>query len=522
MRTLIVAKYVYAPGYPGADSLIIEDDLITWVGQYSAVKYLGITFDQTLDLPDYFVAPGFVDSHVHLSATGALETGLDLRQAKSANEALQLLAAYAQTSTDTFLLGHGWEDTNWSDAAEWNYSNIAKIIGNRHLYLSRIDVHSAMVNTPTHQGVVFQKEHHSVREFVQRELPADQRRRNIIAALELAARNGIVSVHENGGPVVSGRADLQDVLDIAKDPNLPEVFAYWGTLDLAEVTELGAYGAAGDLTVDGSIGSRTALLNDCYLDNPNDSPDNVGTEFLTTQQIAQHFIDCTNLGIQGGFHAIGDRALDQVVAGLKIAEAQCGTSALRSARHRIEHAEMLNREHLNYLNSLGIVLSMQPVFDELWGPAGGLYDQRLGTERSHLMNTFNAIAQSGITMAFSSDSPVTPIDAWRAVAAAVNHHTKEHRISSRAAFNAHTRGGWRAANRDNAGVIAEDMLAHLAIWDANEFAITIPDDRVRAWSTDERSGTPPLPDLSAGTPRCVATIRAGRPIYDPENLWLQK
>lgn len=519
MRTLIVAKYVYAPGYPGADSLIIEDDLITWVGQYSAVKYLDIEFDQTIDLPNYFVAPGFVDSHVHLSATGALETGLDLRTASSAKEALALLEDFAQTSSDIFLLGHGWEDTNWPDAEDWEFSAVANIIGDRYLYLSRIDVHSAMVHTPMHQGIVFQKDHHAVREFVQRELPADQRRKNIEAALKLAARNGIVSVHENGGPVVSGRADFLDVLDIASRSDLPEVFAYWGTTDLDEVRELGAYGAAGDLTVDGSIGSRTALLNDEYIDNPAELAGNVGTEFLTTEQLAQHLINCTKIGIQGGFHAIGDRALDQVIAALELAEAECGTAAVRAARHRIEHAEMLDPKHLAYLNSLGVVLSMQPIFDELWGITDGLYDQRLGTTRSHRMNTFNSIAQSGITMAFSSDSPVTPIDPWRSVAAAMNHHKSEHRISSRAAFTAHTRGGWRAANKENAGVIAEGMLAHLAIWDASGFAITVPDDRVRAWSTDERSGTPPLPDLALGAPRCVATIRAGKPIYDPENIW---
>jgi predicted amidohydrolase YtcJ len=376
-----------------------------------------------------------------------------------------------------------------------------------------------MVNTPSHQGKVFEKEHHAVREFVQRELPAEQRRKNIEAALQLAARQGIVSVHENGGPVVSGHADFADVMDFSNRKDMPEIYAYWGSTDLDEVRQLGAYGAAGDLTVDGSIGSRTALLNEEYLDNPAELSGNLGTEFLSVEQLGQHLINCTKIGIQGGFHAIGDRALDNVVEALQIAEAECGTAAVRAARHRIEHAEMLDTKHLVYLNSLGVVLSMQPVFDELWGNSDGLYDQRLGTHRSHQMNTFSSIAQSGITMAFSSDSPVTPIDPWRSVWAAVNHHTTDHRISSRAAFNAHTRGGWRAAKRDNAGVIAEGMLAHLAIWDASTFSITVPDDRVRNWSTDERSGTPPLPDLSAGIPRCVATIRAGQPIFDPEKIW---
>ena len=514
MRTLIHAQIVYAPGYAQADSLLIEDGIITWVGQYSAVAHLNLPFDRVIDIPEYFVAPAFVDSHVHLSATGALLTGLDLRNAKSASEAVSMLSNYVATNNEDFIIGHGWEDTNWIDGNNWNFDAVHQIIGNRHLYLSRIDVHSALVSTPTHRGIVKTEEHHQVRKFVQDNLPNEIRRNQILAALKLAASNGVVSVHENGGPAVSGNADFLDVMDFAKDIDLPQIFGYWGDTNLEVVQELGAFGAAGDLTVDGSIGSFTAKLNDNY-----EQSESTGTAFLSVKEIAQHLINCTQAGIQGGFHAIGDGALDAVIAGLRMAEEKCGTSAIRSARHRIEHAEMLKPEHLNYLSTLGVVLSMQPIFDELWGNAEGLYEQRLGKIRTAEMNTFAAIASSGVTMAFSSDSPVTPIDPWRTIQSAINHHTPKHRISARAAFTAHTRGGWRAVKDDLAGVIAEGAPAHLAIWDVEDYAITVPDDRVRAWSTDVRSGTPPLPDLTSKKPECVASLRSGRAIFDGLDLF---
>ena len=514
MRILIHAQIVYAPGYPEADSLLVEDGLITWVGQYSAVAHLNLQFDRVVDVPDYFVAPAFVDSHVHLSATGALLTGLDLRSADSANQAIEMLRKYVDLSKDEFIVGHGWEDTNWPDSKNWNFESIREIIGNRNLYLSRIDVHSAMVLTPIHQGIVKTEEHHKVRKFVQDNLPRDLRRKQIMAALDHAAKNGVVSVHENGGPAVSGTADFLDVMEISKNINLPQIFGYWGDTDLDAVKELGAFGAAGDLTVDGSIGSFTAKLNESYVGSSE-----TGTQFLSAQQIATHLINCTEAGIQGGFHAIGDGALDALISGLKIAEEKCGTAAIRAARHRIEHAEMLNVSHLDYLSSLGVVLSMQPIFDEYWGSPEGLYEQRLGTNRASQMNTFAAIASSGVTMAFSSDSPVTPIDPWRTVKAATKHHTAKHQISARAAFTAHTRAGWRAAKNDQAGVIAEGAPAHLAIWSVDNYAVTIPDDRVRAWSTDIRSGTPPLPDLDNQDPLCIATLRDGIAIYDRHGLF---
>lgn len=514
MRTLIHAQIVYAPGYPDADSLLIEDGVITWVGQYSAVAHLNLPFDRTVDIPEYFVAPAFVDSHVHLSATGALLTGLDLTAATSANQAFEMLKNYISLSNENFIIGHGWEDTNWLDSDIWNFESISEIVGTRHLYLSRIDVHSALVSTPNHHGIVKTDEHHQVRKFVQDNLPKDLRRKQILAALDLAAKNGVVSVHENGGPAVSGSADFLDVMDISKNEHLPQIFGYWGDTDLAVVKELGAFGAAGDLTVDGSIGSFTAKLNESYVDS-----NETGTQFLSVDQIASHLFNCTNAGIQGGFHAIGDGALDDLVAGLKLVEEKCGTAAIRSARHRIEHAEMLNTAHLDYLSSLGVVLSMQPIFDEYWGNAEGLYEQRLGKNRTEQMNTFAEIARSGVTMAFSSDSPVTPIDPWRTVKAAMKHHTANHRISARAAFTAHTRGGWRAVKDDLAGVITEGAPAHLAIWKVDQYAITVPDDRVRAWSTDVRSGTPPLPDLENQEPVCMATLRNGIAIFDSHGIF---
>lgn len=514
MRTLIKAKHVYAPGVSEANCLLVDDNLISWIGQLDSFSHLDLAVDQIVDVSDHFVGPGFVDSHVHLSATGAALTGLDLTKARSAKEAIELLRLHLANTDEEFVIGHGWEDTNWADAFDWNYPTIEQFLGNRKLYLSRIDVHSALVNIPGFQGLVKQEQHHAVRKYVQDNLPSTQRRNQIFAALQHAASQGIVSVHENGGPHVSGEQDFLDVLDIAAQDGLPQVFAYWGSTELAEVKRLNAFGAAGDLTVDGSIGSKTAWLN-----NPYEHIEETGTAFLSAQQISDHLVGCTNMGIQGGFHAIGDGALDAVVSGIRLAISQVGIAAFRSAKHRIEHAEMLNPAELDFLSQAGVVLSMQPVFDELWGNKNGLYEQRLGALRASQMNTFNAICAAGVTLAFSSDSPVTPIDPWRSIKAATDHHTTKHRISARAAFNAHTRGGWRACGDDNNGVIALGLPANLAVWEVDDYTVKIPDERVRAWSTDERSGTPPLPDLSRKLPSCLLTIRNGAAIFDPNNLW---
>ena len=70
----------------------------------------------------------------------------------------------------------------------------------------------------------------------------------------------------------------------------------------------------------------------------------------------------------------------------------------------------------------------------------------------------------GVALAFGSDSPVTPLDPWGSVRAAAAHHNPVYRMSVRAAFAAHTRGGWRAVHLDDEGVLAPGAPATFAVW----------------------------------------------------------
>lgn len=177
---------------------------------------------------------------------------------------------------------------------------------------------------------------------------------------------------------------------------------------------------------------------------------------------------------------------------------------------------MLDDDQRATLAELGVVASMQPAFESTWGASGGMYDVRLGTERMRTMNDYAAAASAGIVLAFGSDSPVTPLDPWQGVRAATEHRQLPSRISARAAFAAHTRGARRAAGQefDQPGVIAVDAPATFAVWAPSPLTVQAPDDRVSAWSTDPRSGTPPLPDVTAGTPDCWLTVRDGVTIFD--------
>ncbi|MET7443376.1 amidohydrolase family protein, partial [Streptomyces sp. NPDC005568] len=262
--------------------------------------------------------------------------------------------------------------------------------------------------------------------------------------------------------------------------------------------------------VDGALGSHTACLHQPYADTAH-----TGTAYLDAAAVAAHVVGCTEAGLQAGFHAIGDAAVTAVVDGMRAAAEKVGLARVRAARHRVEHAEMLTPETVAAFAELGLTASVQPAFDALWGGEDGMYAQRLGAERARTLNPFAALLRAGVPLAFGSDSPVTPLDPWGTVRAAAFHRTPAHRVSVRAAFTAHTRGGWRAVGRDDAGVLVPGAPADYAVWRTEELVVQAPDDRVARWSTDPRSGTPGLPDLTPGAdlPVCLRTVVGGRTVF---------
>jgi predicted amidohydrolase YtcJ len=163
----------------------------------------------------------------------------------------------------------------------------------------------------------------------------------------------------------------------------------------------------------------------------------------------------------------------------------------------------------------GVVASVQPAFDAQWG-GDGMYVRRVGAQRASAMNDLAGLAAAGVPLAFGSDAPATAVDPWAAVRAAAFPSSPQHALSARAAFTAHTRGGQRAAHRDNAGVLREGADATFAIWEnTGPLLVTVPDDRVSSWSTDPRADAPGLPDLRlAAAPSCIATVVRGKAVHD--------
>ncbi|MFJ2177510.1 amidohydrolase [Streptomyces sp. NPDC101062] len=534
-RTVLLRRgEVHSPADPFATAMLVERGHVSWVGSEGAADSFVAGADEVVDLDGALVTPAFTDAHVHTTATGLALTGLDLSGAASLAEALALVRAHSAARPDErILLGHGWDAERWPERRAPTRAELDDAAGGRPLYLPRVDVHSAVVTTALldlvpgvtslagyrPEGPLTASAHHAVREAAHGAVSGRQRTEAQRAARGRAASLGIGTLHECAGPEISDEEDFTALLALARDEAGPRIHGYWAEQvgdekGARRVRELGAAGAAGDLFVDGSLGSHTAALHEPYADAAH-----TGAAHLDAAAVSAHVAACTEAGLQAGFHAIGDAAISTVVAGVRAAAERLGLARIRAARHRVEHAEMLTPETVAAFAELGLTASVQPAFDAVWGGDEGMYARRLGVERARTLNPYAALLRAGVPLALGSDSPVTPLDPWGTVRAAAFHRTPGHRISVRAAFTAHTRGGWRAVGRDDAGTLVPGAPADYALWRTEELVVQAPDDRVARWSTDPRSGTPGLPDLTPGRPLpvCLRTVVAGHTVFVSPN-----
>ncbi|MBU8825893.1 amidohydrolase [Mycolicibacterium goodii] len=529
MTTLLINGRIHSPAQPDATAMAIRDGVVAWLGSDDVGRTLHPDA-RIVDLDGGFVAPAFVDSHVHVTATGLNLNGLDLRAATSLRHCLQLIADHAHRHPDGPVWGHGWDESGWPERTPPSTDDLDAVLGERPAYLARVDVHSAVATTALRravpdlaaasgfspQGPLSAAAHHLVRAAARERLTRRQRHDARVAALDHAAAHGIVAVHECAGPDIGG---LDDWLELRALDHGVDVIGLWGEaardVDHAKalIAETGAYGLAGDLFVDGALGSRTAWLHAPY----NDAPHTCGNRYLDPDTITAHLQACTQAGIPAGFHVIGDAAVSAVVDALAVVVEQHGAPTVARCGHRLEHVEMVTASQAAQLGTWGVAASMQPMFDALWGGGDGMYAQRLGPERVHQLNPFALLASAGVPLAFGSDTPVTTMNPWEAVRAAVTHRTPTAAISPRAAFAAATRGGWRAGGvREGvSGTLTPGAPASYAIWDADDLEVSAPANAVQRWSTDPRSRVPPLPRLAedADLPRCRQTVHRGVVIH---------
>jgi predicted amidohydrolase YtcJ len=491
-----------------ARAVLVRGRRVVWVGDdvtHAPPHAAQVDFDGCV------IGPAFVDSHVHMTPTGIGLLGLDLATVGSGAELLRAVRTYAEQHTGRVIWGHGYDPHGFPDGLP-TPDELAEAGGGCPVTLTRADGHSSLVDRRTLSsaplarsegvdrspegrptGVVRREANKIVRRWVvgamsQREL-ADAR----VAAAEQAARLGIASVHEMGGPDSMGTEDF----DAWRYGDWPvEVVPYWGGLDLRFAIERDLRQIGGDIWLDGSLGSHTAALGAPYADDPSTR----GHLEYDDTTLTDLFLEATHAGIQVAVHAIGDEAIAQAVRCWRAVDDGLPDyleGGVRRLRHRIEHAEVMRPDLLDQVADLGLVVSAQPTFEDVWGAPGGMYETRLGPDRAAWTNPFRALADRGVGLAFGSDAASGTMAPWASIESAQHRRREEHAVTRLEAVSASTLGGRNAARQDRfVGVVRAGMRADLAVWqgDPYERAGGDPGNAVLTTVRGRRThGTAPLP-----------------------------
>jgi hypothetical protein len=483
VRTLFRASRVYTFGDPRmGEWLLVDGRHIQRVGSGDAPQA-----DRNVDLPGATILPGFIDTHVHLTSTGLAIANEEVTTVRSAVELLELAARRADVTEGSAVALQGYDESRWIDRAMPSLAQLDAIT-TKPLVIRRTDGHVALANTPAltaaavldATGVELDEAGAPtgrVTEEANRLLGAwlaASRTDHRIEELQLlgaasAAAGGLTCVHEMSLPLEMGIADLEVLLRHRR--RLPvDVVAIPGTMDVPKAVELGLPSIGGDLPADGSIGARTAALSEPYVDGAGS-----GVTYHDEDVLAGFFHDAHGAGLQVGMHAIGDRAIEQVLATWERIYQSLDSRErrhFRARRHRIEHFEMPSASQIERAAMLGLAVSVQPTFDWSWGHDGELYEQRVGHERAFAMNPFRTMLDRGLVLGVGSDSPVVPIDPWLTVHSLEHHHDPAQRLSRLEAIRAHTTGSARLAHlEEKKGMLEPGMHADLTAYDVDPLEV---------------------------------------------------
>lgn len=501
-------------------ALAITNSTIVAAGSDVSLLKLRGPHTQVIDLHGAFVMAGFNDAHTHMAAAGQQKLTVDLDGTKSLVEMLARIRTYAASApAGSWIVGAGWDQTKWPGGELPNRRDLDAVTNSHPAVFYRTDGHIVVANsaallasgissaTPNPAGGQIDRDPSGTPTGIVREAPAialiyakvppptpDVRRKALELAIQDALQNGVTSVQD-----FSSWDDWLTLESMEHRGELNLRFSEWidFNLPLAVLKQRRASHPADDpllhlgmlkAFMDGSLGSRTALMAEPYADDPNNS----GLPRYQEQKLNSMAQERAAAGFQLGFHAIGDQANSMALNAFEAADevgvpasapapvahpdaeivtAKPASFEAKDLRLRIEHAQVLLPADFDRMQRLGVIASMQPshLLDDLnWAGA------RLGPERSKYAYAWRTMLDHHIPLAFGTDYPVESINPMRALYSAVTRQnvegTKsfhpEQRISIAEAIYAYTQGSAYAEFRERRqGRLEPGFLADFVVLD---------------------------------------------------------
>lgn len=463
------------------DTLVLQEGRIAAIGSWRELRDRLPANTAVRDLAGATVLPGLGDAHVHLTATGFLESAIDGSRYRDLAGLLAVVAAQARrTPSGGTVLGLRVEPELYRERRAPTQDELDAAAPDHPVYLRHVTGHASYANGaamrsldlhPGRRGVLLNDDGAptgtligaTTQEATRRSYAAYSRQVGyesaFRAAAARAARNGCTAVH--------ALDDLDAVRTLlAIEHDLPvRTAAYPQTFDVGAVRALGLsrIGGCHGCALDGDVDMRTAALLAPYPQRPTE----YGTLYHNEMSLQGFVLAAHHAGMQLAFHAVGDRAVEQA---LRLYEAAQAAEFRPNARHRVEHAQLMSDGQRARARAAGVILSLQPAFNHVWDH--GSYVASIGPERARRIDPLASAARAGLALAGGSDSTVTELRPLLGVHAAVNHSREEERLGVDQAL-AMFSSGVAYATHDEArrGRVEVGMAADLTVVDRDPYRV---------------------------------------------------
>jgi predicted amidohydrolase YtcJ len=470
---------------PRAEAIAVRDDKIVYVGSNSEIRGYTDKHTKIIDCKGKTIVPGLVDCHVHLLEYGLFLQQLNLRNATSIKEVQQKLRQYAEQNEKLeWILGGRWDQEKFSEKRYPIRWDLDAAIPDKPVYLTRVCGHLAVANskalrlaritkkTKVKGGAVDLEDttgepngivRENAMDLVLKAIPKHRREqleKACSSACQKAVEAGLTGVHW----LVASTEELQFLQKMHLEGNLP-IRVYLGVpvRMLERTIGLGLQTGFGNdmlrvgfikILADGSLGASTAALKEPYSDNPRKR----GMMLYGQEELCQLVSKAHDAGLQLGIHAIGDRAIENV---LNAFEKAVKKSPQHDRRHRIEHCSILNPRLIKRMKRLGIVASVQPHFiiSDFW------MTERVGEKRARWAYPFKTLLKEDIVVASGSDCPIEEINPLLGIWASVaREDNREQRLTAEEALRTYTvNAAYASFDEKKKGTIEPGKYADLTI-----------------------------------------------------------
>jgi len=432
-----------------AEAVAVVDKQIAFVGENAGVESFIGPDTQMIDLEDKMVLPGFIDSHTHISVVSAEEDGVALDNLPDLDDYLEAIRDYVtKYPNQDVVYGCGWGNEPFPPLGP-RKEDLDKVIPDRPASFMSGDGHSLWVNlktvemagitkdTPNPPGGVIEKDpgtgepsgtfRENAMDLINDVLPAypvDRLKRGIHTYMEIAASEGITTVHDplllmpDAEGTLLGYGSLRNNIEafdqltasneltlrvrgtILTDPTkgASQVAALKAQCNSHKHPHFQLTGAK--VFIDGVVEGSTAYMVEPY----SHMPDFRSECLWETDTLNETFqaVDAENLQIH--IHAIGDAAIKVSLDALEYARENNGTL---QTRHLITHLHVVDYDDMPRFADLGVI----GVPQTFWHMKGEYYDELslpyLGKERADAQYPMKSFLDAGVMLASASDYPVT-------------------------------------------------------------------------------------------------------------------